>query len=52
MMMAKVTGLQPGEFVHTLGDVHPYRNHFNQAREQLSRHPRPLLMQINLLPRQ
>jgi thymidylate synthase len=42
MMMAKVTGLKPGEFVHTLGDLHLYRNHFDQAREQLSRHPRPL----------
>lgn len=42
MMMAKVTGLRPGEFVHTLGDLHLYRNHFDQAREQLSRHPRPL----------
>jgi len=51
MMMAKVTGLQPGEFVHTLGDVHLYSNHFNQAREQLSRHPRPLpKMQINSNP--
>lgn len=42
MMMAHVTGLRPGEFVHTLGDLHLYRNHFDQAREQLSRHPRPL----------
>lgn len=41
MMMAKVTGLKPGEFVHTCGDLHLYRNHFDQAREQLSRHPRP-----------
>ncbi len=42
MMMAKATGLKPGEFVHTLGDLHLYRNHFDQAREQLSRQPRPL----------
>lgn len=40
MMMAHVTGLQPGEFVHTLGDVHLYSNHFEQAREQLIRTPR------------
>ncbi|AWR86356.1 thymidylate synthase [Meiothermus taiwanensis] len=41
-MVAQVTGLQPGEFIHTLGDAHLYRNHFEQARLQLSREPRPL----------
>jgi thymidylate synthase len=41
-MVAQVTGLAPGEFVHTLGDAHLYLNHFEQARLQLSRAPRPL----------
>jgi thymidylate synthase len=42
MMVAHVTGLAPGEFVHTLGDAHLYDNHLEQARLQLSRQPRPL----------
>ncbi len=42
MMMAEVTGLVPGDFVHTLGDAHVYLNHTEQAAEQLSRTPRPL----------
>jgi thymidylate synthase len=42
MMVAQVTGLQPGDFVHTLGDTHLYSNHFKQAREQLSRSPKAL----------
>jgi thymidylate synthase len=48
MMMAQVTGLQPGEFIHTSGDVHLYNNHVDQARLQLTREPRALpQMQIN-----
>ena len=42
MMIASVSGLEPGDFVHTFGDVHLYSNHVDQARLQLSRRPRPL----------
>jgi thymidylate synthase len=48
MMMSQVCDLEPGEFIHTFGDAHLYSNHLEQAREQLSRTPRPLpSMQIN-----
>jgi thymidylate synthase len=42
MMVAQVCDLQPAEFIHTFGDLHLYSNHLDQAREQLSREPRPL----------
>jgi thymidylate synthase len=42
LMVAQVTGLQPGEFIHTFGDLHLYANHLEQARLQLTREPRPL----------
>ncbi|HEY2102924.1 MAG TPA: thymidylate synthase [Chthoniobacterales bacterium] len=48
MMVAQVCDLQPGDFVHTFGDLHLYRNHLEQAREQLSREPRSLpRMELN-----
>lgn len=48
LMLAQVAGLEPAEFVHTLGDAHLYRNHLDQARLQLEREPRPLpRMQLN-----
>jgi thymidylate synthase len=48
MMIAQVSNLGVGEFVHTLGDAHLYLNHLEQAREQLSREPRPLpVMRLN-----
>ncbi|HXF77846.1 MAG TPA: thymidylate synthase [Usitatibacter sp.] len=48
LMVAQVTGLKPGEFVHTLGDAHLYLNHLEQADEQLSRAPRALpVMRMN-----
>ncbi len=48
MMLAQVSGLEPGEFIHAIGDAHIYSNHFDQVREQLSREPyAPPTMKLN-----
>ena len=48
MMVAQVTGLKAGDFVHTLGDAHIYANHFEQAKLQMTRTPKPLpTMRLN-----
>ena len=51
-MIAAVTGLVPGDFVHTLGDAHLYNNHLEQARLQLDREPRPLpVLKLKRVPK-
>ena len=52
MMMAQTTGLRPGDFVHTLGDVHLYNNHLDQAKQQLVREPRPAPRLLIKTPRE
>ena len=48
LMLAQVTGYQPGEFVHTFSDAHIYENHFDQVKIQLARRPRPFpVMKLN-----
>jgi len=48
LMIAQVCGLKPGDFVHTFGDLHLYANHLEQAKEQLTREPRPMpIMRLN-----
>ena len=48
MMIAQVTGLKPGEFIHTMGDVHIYSNHMEQVKKQLARTPKELpVMKLN-----
>ena len=48
MIIAKIAGYEPGEFVHTFGDAHIYANHFDQVKKQLARKPRPFpTMKLN-----